>query len=196
MNNKQKLGYMAIGAGGPVVEASYEIAEYYEATTGYIPVNDFDEPTMQIWTIRFDKPPQVLRVRNAVEYTLLDTELHIVARCSDLIIVLWDGGKKIFGCPFHQKDRFAAPAIAYNYSDDFSRRENPIIRFTGRRTFQKVGIKEVTIRGVSATEIESDPQGRSQWKADVELPANWDRVTVTWTLTNGIRGSRKIRLDN
>ena len=74
MSNKQKLGYMAIGAGGPVVEASYEIAEYYEATTGYIPANDFGEPTMQIWTIRFDKPPQVLRVRNAVEYTLLDTE--------------------------------------------------------------------------------------------------------------------------
>ena len=187
MSNKQKLGYMAIGAGGPVVEASYEIAEEgYEATTGYRLSEGFGEPAvMQIWTIQFDKPPQALRVKNAVEYTLLDAELHIVAHCSELIIVLWDGGKKIFACPFHWggagRDRVT---ISYSYSPELPAGESIIINFNKNENFLNVGFMDVSIHGVRATEIKE-----YQYEAAVKLPVDLHSVTVTWTLTNGIRGS-------
>ena len=197
MNRKQKLGYMAFGAGGPVVEARYEIVQGYKTTTGYS-LRDSDlAAVMQIWTIRFDKPPHGLRVKNAVEYTLFNTELHIVARCSELIIVLWDGGKKIFADPLHFADRGRnRVTISYSYSPDFRQIESFIVNFRkGGGDFPNVGFMDVNIDGVCATKI-ADRWDVSQWEADVNVPAELHSVTVTWTLTNGIRGSRTFDSDS
>ena len=165
MNHKQKLGYMALGADFSVVEARYEIVTGYRATTGYSPSD-----VMQIWMIRFDKPPHRLRVKNAIEYTLFGTDLHIAAYYSDLIVVSWDGGQRIFAHPFgFTRHGLAYPerTISYSHSPNFDRIEDIIITFTEDNKFLNVGVKDFNIRyshateGVRATEIESHSKGRT-----------------------------------
>ena len=230
MNNRQKLGYMALGASvlavgigyfliiascsheheilaheheisahdhvidtpAQFVEASYEIVASYELVEGvFYRITD----NVLNWTIRFDKPPQALQVTNAEEYTLLGGELHITTEEWDEdIIVVWDGGKKIFSDPF------ALTAGAFNAASGIFIEPYPgstvlpeqefLVEFRKRREFVDVDVIDATIHGIRATEFDKEwaNERSSNWSAVVNLPKGSHSVKAIWMLSNGIEG--------
>ena len=218
MNNRQKLGYMALGASVLVVgirigqfliiagcSHEHEIpphehgemvdhmpAQFLEASYEIVAAHyDTIDDVMLNWTIRFDKPPQALQVTNAEEYTLLGAELRIVAKERDEdISVVWDGGKKKFSDPF--------PLSGWTFGIFSGVLIKPvpgsIIPSDQRFSLEFIKPdKSGDVDVIDATihgipAIESKDEWSTEWSAVVNLPKGSHSITAIWRLSNGIEG--------